>query len=261
MEQWKSVEIQGLRFGEGLPKVCVPLTGQGVPALLSEMQAVSALPADLYEWRLDCFFGDPLPTLPTVVRELGGRPLLCTLRTQGEGGQARLSPEEYEQRLTALLEKGGFGLVDIELACGEERIPRLVSLAKRQGIGVVISKHDFAKTPPSEEIAAALRKMKALGADLPKYAVMPHTPEDVLSLLSATRQASREIGPVITMSMGELGKLTRACGGVFGCCLTFGAGQSASAPGQIGAEDLRAILEDLQPHNSRNAEAAGEEGV
>ncbi len=108
MEQWKSVEIQGLRFGEGLPKVCVPLTGQGVPALLSEMQAVSALPADLYEWRLDCFFGDPLPTLPTVVRELGGRPLLCTLRTQGEGGQARLSPEEYEQRLTALLEKGGY---------------------------------------------------------------------------------------------------------------------------------------------------------
>ena len=83
MEQWKNVEIQGLRFGEGLPKVCVPLTGQGVPALLSEMQAVSALPADLYEWRLDCFFGDPLPTLPTVVRELGGRPLLCTksLRT------------------------------------------------------------------------------------------------------------------------------------------------------------------------------------
>ena len=163
MEQWKSVETQGLRFGEGLPKVCVPLTGQGVPALLSEMQAVSALPADLYEWRLDCFFGDPLPTLPTVVRELGGRPLLCTLRTQGEGGQARLSPEEYEQRLTALLEKGGFGLVDIELACGEERISRLVSLAKRQGIGVVISKHDFAKTPPSEEIAATLRKMEPWG--------------------------------------------------------------------------------------------------
>ena len=159
-------------------------------------------------------------------------------------------------RLTALLEKGGFGLVDIELACGEERISRLVSLAKRQGIGVVISKHDFAKTPPSEEIAAALRKMKALGADLPKYAVMPHTPEDVLALLSATRQASGKSARLSPCPWGA-GKVTRAGGGVFGCCLTFGAGQSASAPGQIGAEDLRAILEDLQPYNSRNAEAAG----
>ena len=32
------MEIQGLRFGEGLPKICVPLTGQGIPALLSELQ-------------------------------------------------------------------------------------------------------------------------------------------------------------------------------------------------------------------------------
>ncbi len=151
--------------------------------------------------------------------------------------------------------------MDIELACGEERSPGWCPWPSARGSGVVISKHDFAKTPPSEEIAAALRKMKALGADLPKYAVMPHTPEDVLALLSATRQASREIGPVITMSMGELGKVTRACGGVFGCCLTFGAGQSASAPGQIGAEDLQGHFRGFQPYNSRNAEAAGEDGV
>ena len=45
-----------------------------------------------------------------------------------------------------------------------------------------------------------------------------------LALLAATWEASSEIGPVITMSMGELGKITRAGGGVFGSCLTFGAG-------------------------------------
>ena len=108
--------------------------------------------------------------------------------------------------------------MDIELACGEERIPRLVSLAKRQGIGVVISKHDFAKTPPSEEIAAALRKMKALGADLPKYAVMPHTPEDVLALLSATRQASRENRPGHHHVHGGAGQADPCLRRVFGCC-------------------------------------------
>jgi 3-dehydroquinate dehydratase-1 len=249
----KTVEIQGVHFGAGLPKLCIPLTGQGVPALLSELQFAAALPADLYEWRIDCFFGDPLSVLPTVLEETKGKPLLCTLRTEGEGGKAQVSPEEYERQITALLRAGGFGLVDLELAWGEERVTRLVNLAKEQGIGVVISKHDFEKTPPTEEIAQTLVQMKKLGADLPKYAVMPQNPGDVLALLSATWKAYQQVGPVITMAMGELGKVTRAAGGVFGSCLTFGAGQNASAPGQMEAEDLRAILEDLQPYDGSGA--------
>lgn len=113
--------------------------------------------------------------------------------------------------------------MDIELSCGEERAARLAELAKSRGISVVLSKHDFHQTPPKEEIAATLRRMKALGADLPKYAVMPRTPGDVLALLAATWEASSEIGPVITMSMGSWAK-SPGGSGVFGSCLTFGAG-------------------------------------
>ena len=92
------MEIQGLRFGEGLPKICVPLTGQGIPALLSELQRVAALPADLYEWRIDCFFGDPLPVLPAVTERLDGKPLLCTLRTQQEGDRQPFPPRSMSSR-------------------------------------------------------------------------------------------------------------------------------------------------------------------
>ena len=74
----RCIPLQGLRFGEGLPKLCVPLTGNGMPALLSELQQVADLPADLFEWRLDCFFGNPLPVLPQVLENLGDKPLLCT---------------------------------------------------------------------------------------------------------------------------------------------------------------------------------------
>lgn len=259
------VEIQGLRFGEGLPKVCVPLTGQGIPALLSELQQVSALPADLYEWRIDCFFGDPLPNLSSVTSGVKGKPVLCTLRTKSEGGQAQVSPEKYESCLTALLEAGGFAMVDVELTWGEERVSRLVKLAKSKNIGVVLSKHDFEKTPPKEEMVKTLVRMKELGADLPKYAVMPQTPGDVLKLLEATWEAYQNVGPVITMAMGELGKISRVSGGVFGSCLTFGAGQNASAPGQIDVENLRAILEDVQPYNRTadvyDGQVSGDTGV
>lgn len=73
--------------------------------------------------------------------------------------------------------------------------------------------------------------------------------------MGATLRASRETGPVITMAMGPLGKISRVCGQAFGSCMTFGAGKSASAPGQLGAEDLRAILEDLSPEEPGKEEA------
>ena len=238
--------LAGLTFGSGLPKICIPLTGENMPALLREAQLVRDLPADLFEWRMDGFFGDLAQALPVLSRELG-KPLLCTLRTLGEGGRAAMTPAQYEECLTQLLACPELSLLDIELSAGEDRVRRLVALAHGRGVGVILSHHDFAKTPPQPVMTDTLLRMKALGADLPKLAVMPRTPDDVLALLAATRAASKEIGPVITMAMGELGKLTRVSGGVFGSVLTFGAGETASAPGQLNAEDLKAILEDLTP--------------
>ena len=240
----KTVEISGIVFGKGLPKICVPLTGGGMPALLSEISAVKALPADFYEWRADHYFGSFSEALHALQDGLSA-PLLCTVRTKAEGGQSELFPEAYEAFLSGLLDQGGFQLLDIELSCGEERVKRLIEKCRGKGVGTVISRHCFQHTPGEEEIVQTLVKMKELGADLPKMAVMPKTAEDVLTLLTATLRASEKIGPVITMSMGELGKLSRVSGEAFGSAVTFAAGQEASAPGQINAEDLRAILEDL----------------
>ena len=49
--------------------------------------------------------------------------------------------------------------------------------------------------------------------------------------------------PIITMSMGKLGLISRLCGEVFGSALTFGCAGQASAPGQIDAKELKAVLE------------------
>ena len=40
--------------------------------------------------------------------------------------------------------------------------------------------------------------------------------------------------PVVTMSMGALGVVSRMAGEIFGSCITFGAVGEISAPGQIG---------------------------
>ena len=55
----------------------------------------------------------------------------------------------------------------------------------------------------------------------------------------ATNYADR---PIITMSMAGTGVISRLCGEVFGSSMTFGAAKKASAPGQMGVNDLNTVL-------------------
>lgn len=89
--------------------------------------------------------------------------------------------------------------------------------------------------------------MQALGADIPKIAVMPHDAGDVLKLLQATwdmhsRYADR---PLLTMAMAGTGAISRVSGEIFGSAMTFAAVGTASAPGQREADTLRPILDAL----------------
>ncbi|MBA5819331.1 type I 3-dehydroquinate dehydratase, partial [Escherichia coli] len=73
--------------------------------------------------------------------------------------------------------------------------------AHKNNVKVVMSNHDFDKTPAKEEIVSRLTRMEALGEDLPKIAVMPKSAGDVLTLLDATNTVSEKANqPIITMS-------------------------------------------------------------
>ena len=92
-------------------------------------------------------------------------------------------------------------------------------------------------------LGALSAEVEKLDADVAKVAVMPQKLEDVLTLMQATLAASRELRiPVISMSMGAWGALSRLFGGVFGSALTFAVGAASSAPGQVPIEDVRAAL-------------------
>lgn len=90
--------------------------------------------------------------------------------------------------------------------------------------------------------------MQLKGADICKIAVMPRNSEDVLTLLEATRKMYENYAdrPLITMSMGTLGMISRISGQVFGSAATFGSAGTASAPGQISVSELRKLLNTLQ---------------
>ena len=102
----------------------------------------------------------------------------------------------------------------------EEEHPARKKIRKlhKQGLKVIASHHDFYETPDREVMKMLLEQMCAGGADIVKLAVMPQNMEDVLKLLSVTYEFKEENPdtPVITMSMGKMGMISRLCGESFG---------------------------------------------
>lgn len=239
--------LRGLTLTAAAPRIIVPLFARSLDALRPLAAAAQADPtAELVELRLD-----PLPAADhtaalALVRSLTDKPLIVTIRTRAEGGELALTPDAYAACCRALLACGGVDVLDIEWrACGPHR-DALRSAARAAGAAALFSEHHFDGTPATEAMTAALTGMADTGADIAKLAVMPHTAADAARLLEATAcaMAARPGTPLITMSMGPLGAVTRFCGGAFGSCATFGvtSGTAASAPGQPPADLLKAKL-------------------
>lgn len=257
----KYIEVEDLVLGKGRPKICVPLCAGTGEELLSELEKAEQSPADLYEWRMDHLEVFKEKTFPEARKELlevlrkikeakPSRPILFTFRSQREGGEAQLTPQEYEELLLALAEDAFVRLLDVEIlysAKDSGREKELIERLHQRNCMVLASSHDFLKTPEDEEMSGRMKQMEACGADLAKLAVMPQCEEDVLRLLSVTVRAKKELSiPVITMSMGKMGMLSRLSGTLCGSCMTFGSTGRISAPGQFDAGMLRNILELLE---------------
>ncbi|MBQ3428471.1 MAG: type I 3-dehydroquinate dehydratase [Mogibacterium sp.] len=244
-----TVKVRNTVIGEGMPKICVPIVGVTKEAILDEARAITKLPADVVEWRIDWFenvfdFDKLVDVLKDLREVLGDMPILMTFRTSKEGGEKAIEDEVYADINIKAAQTGYVDLVDVEVFTGDEIVKKIIDGAHAAGVKVVASNHDFFKTPDKDDIVGRLRKMQDLGADIPKIAVMPQNKKDVLTLLAATEEMANEYAdrPIITMSMAGTGVISRLAGEVFGSALTFGAAAKASAPGQMGVEDLKQVL-------------------
>ena len=246
----KAVEVRNIKIGEGIPKICVPIVGVTKEDIINEAKTFENIPVDVVEWRVD-WFDDVfvtekvLETAKELQEILKDIPVLLTFRTSKEGGEKEISVSDYAALNIAAAESGYVDLIDVEAFTGDDVVKTIIDAAHEAGVKVIASNHDFFKTPEKEEIIRCLRMMQDFGADIPKMAVMPTCKQDVLTLLSATLEMSEKYAdrPIITMSMAGTGVVSRLTGETFGSALTFGAASKASAPGQIGVNELKQVLD------------------
>ncbi len=253
----KVLKIREMNLGEGKPKICVPIVGRTERELREEVETLKTSCCDIVEWRVDYFEEiDNFEKVKEILGELrvllGRIPILFTCRTKKEGGEKDISAENYIQLYKNVIETKKVDLVDVELFLGDCVSREVIDYAHQYGVYVVMSNHDFEKTPKQEVLVERLKKMRELGADVPKIAAMPTSPRDVLNLLSATNEYVENYAdcPIISMSMAWLGGISRIAGEFFGSALTFAAAKHVSAPGQMSVNDVNYILKVL--HNVEN---------
>ena len=210
MNHTPSVSVRNIVLGEGIPKICIPLVSTCLDALLNDIKKALDHSADLIEWRVDW--------------------------------------------MDDILKKGYLEeiLPAVRKAAGDT--PLLFTFrTKKEGGNMAASLlqyKELVKRAICSGLVSRLKQMEEAGADIAKIAVMPESTEDVLTLLSATCKAKKELTcPVITMSMAGTGLISRLSGEVFGSCLTFGTAGNISAPGQIDALKLRSVLHILHENS------------
>lgn len=240
--------VRNIEFGKGKPKICVPVMGKNLCLLEEEISNLKDLKYDLVEWRIDFYedMNQVKEDIHTVRNLLKDTPLLVTCRTNNEGGNACVSKEEYCSLLKPVISSHCCDLVDLECFLDEEIVASLVEFAHENDVKVIMSNHDFSKTPSYEEIMHRFSKMEQMQCDIAKVAYMPKDSDDVLTLLRATNDASKKTSCLlVSMSMSQLGVISRISGELFHSCMTFGCAKNASAPGQLEANALDSILEAL----------------
>lgn len=250
------LQVRDMCLGMGKPKICVPLTAATLVELCAEVKDARDSKADFVEWRADYFdtsFGVGIPQALKAIREdLGNMPLLFTYRTSAEGGGREIGKEEYQRVNRESMLSGCLDLIDIELTCGDGMCRDMIEAARQCKVITVLSSHDFNRTPTHGEMLSRMRKAVALGGDIPKIAVTPQSPADVITLLSVGEQFARENPDHlhITISMGKLGEISRVSGEFFASAFSFASLGRPTAPGQLSVADLHTILEILHKSES-----------
>ena len=147
-----------------------------------------------------------------------------------------------EQRFMLLRQCISFGVryVDVEIESGTVFISALKKNAMKHDCRLIVSYHNFEKTPDLSELDEIAEKCHAEQPHIIKIACMVNCKQDILNIKSLYAKYH----PVVALGMGKKGIITRIKACEWGSPFTFFAACSdaATASGQVGYEEFKRFM-------------------
>ncbi len=190
-----------------------------------------------YEVRID-LIGDGWEEVARVLP----RPWIACNRIAAQGGRYEGDEQKRIATLWHAVELGA-AVVDVEMTASD--VDRIVAGLKKR-VRVLISHHDFERTPDEESLLATVQAQQNLGADICKIVTMASRVEDTATVLRLVRRC-RQL-PVVAFAMGPLGIASRVLAPLSGALFTYAslAAGSEAAPGQWTVDALHAIYATIE---------------
>jgi 3-dehydroquinate dehydratase type I len=220
--------------------ICVCILANNIENAIRKIRSVEKNNPDLIEIRLDYF--NYFNNMKNILKSTK-IPLIATNRSAGEGGSFK---EDEGSRMKILLDaaRSGFEYVDIELSTND--VAKIAKNLQSLGSNVIISHHDFNKTPSNNEIRKIYEEMLNIDADVCKIVTTANDYNDNLRLLSFLNENFGK-SKIVCFAMGDFGKISRIFSPIFGGFFTMASlekGQETGL-GQIEIGELKELYKKL----------------
>lgn len=211
-------------------KACVVITENNIRRAISIAENFS-----IAEIRLDvCRFRSQ------HIQEIFSLPI-DTIATYREDDGFHASVQKMDELKKAI--SAGASYIDVELSLNTQQKEDLILFAKAYGAKVIISHHDFDKTPPLNALKEIISQSREMGADIVKIATKVNFRDDCINLLNLYKGES----DLIAFGMGEDAKFTRINSMFLGAPFAYVHHKSSNktAEGQLSYKEFETIMSYL----------------
>jgi 3-dehydroquinate dehydratase I len=222
-------------------KICVSIAPEDIQSITKQADQAFELGADYVEIRFDFFRPEQLQAAIDSVKSIKSRTVF-TLRSKDQGGKFAGSEQDRVKWLYTLAEQKPM-LLDVELDTLQQN-DELADFLERQKMPVLVSWHDFQKTPPNDKIADILSEMRVY-SNYVKIVTTAKSVEDSLRLLEMYETAT-DLHPIF-FAMGEAGMVSRIMCTVIGNApFTYASLEKSIAPGQLTVKQMKKLYDRMK---------------
>jgi len=217
-------------------KTCVSIGADSVAKIAADLRRALGK-SDYAELRLDFLKPSQIPSCLNFVRPHLKR-CVCTLRPKSEGGKFAGTETERISILKLIAEFHPY-LLDIEYNTLKKNRD-LHQYVKKRRINVLVSWHDFSRTPGEKKLESMARKISRFSKNI-KIVTTARTISDTLRVLSLYKGTLHRLN-LIAFAMGDSGRMSRILCTRLGSPFTYVSLGKPVAPGQFSLDEMKAIF-------------------